>query len=244
MTAVIDACAKVGDAVRAEKWMESMKLRGIEPNVDVYRAMMDVDAKACNAARALQWYKALQMLGGVPTRNSIAALVSSCAQAGDAVSARWWLSSMEASCLSPDAGIYGSVLDVCVKVNDIVQAKLVYRKMHCKGIHPTIVTYASLARALAHNGDWREVEALACQMKKDGQTMNDYFLYALLLAYATGKPRQPQRAEQAFREALNLDIQMNGHVFSALHRAVGRTRGQQLIEASKLKVDSGLRTHR
>merc|ERR1719183_1218243 len=119
------------------------------------------------------------------------------------------------------------------------QARLVYWKMHKQGLHPNIVTYASLARVLAQSGEWREVEVLASHMQRCGTAMNDYFLYALLLAYATSKPRQSRRAEQAFQDASNLGVSMNGHVFSALQRAVGRTRSQELIEEFRLKGDRG-----
>merc|ERR1719231_1067993 len=167
----------------------------------------------------------------------MATLVNLSARKGDAGSAGWWLRSMEASGLSPDVDTYGKVLDLCIKVKDTEEARRLYWKMHRKGVHPSIVTYASLARSLAHNGDWREVEVLGGHMKQGGTAMNDYFLYALLLAYATSKPRQNRRAEQAFQDALTQGVAMNGHVFSALHRAVGRTRGQELIEEFQLKVD-------
>jgi len=236
MAAIILVCAKVGDVKRAETWMETLKMKGLKPNLDVYTAMMDLCAQACNHVGAAQWFRALTMAGGVPNSHSMKSLVSSCATAGDSVSAVWWLRSTETSGVSMDVEIYSCVLDLLIKSKDTEQAKHVYGQMHRKGIHPTIVTYSSLARALAHVGEWREVEALASDMQKHGQSMNDYFLYALLLAYATSKPRQSWRAEQAFQEASSLGIQMNGHIFSALQRSVGRIRGQQLIEKSKMTL--------
>ena len=44
-TAVIDACAKAGDAPSAEKWMQKMIEKGIEPNVVSYSALIDACAK-------------------------------------------------------------------------------------------------------------------------------------------------------------------------------------------------------
>ena len=40
---------------------------------------------------------------------------------------------------------------------------------------------------------------------------NEYFLYALLLGYASARPRQSERAEQAFRKAYAKGIEANKH---------------------------------
>merc|ERR550514_1517664 len=113
------------------------------------------------------------------------------------------------------------------------------------GIQPNVVAYSALACAHAHCGEWQEVEALACQMKSEGQVMNDYFLYTQLLAYASCRPRQAQRAERTFRDAVALGVQVNRHVFVALQRALGRARAQELVrelgvgDLSQFKVKRG-----
>merc|ERR1740117_2169435 len=68
------------------------------------------------------------------------------------------------------------------------------------------------------------------QMTAEGLAMNEYFLYTQLLAYANGKPRQAARAEQVFRDASAVGVQVNKHVLTALQRAVGRSRSLQLVE--------------
>merc|ERR1719183_1806163 len=245
LTALVDACAKLGDAVRAEKWMERMTARGIEPNVVSYSAMIDACAKAGKPARALQWFEAMRMRGVTPNEHSIAALVDACAKAGDTASACWLLESMESSGLTPDVVIYSSVLDACAKTRDTVLAKHIFGKMRRHGVQPNIVAYAALARVFAHRGEWHEVEALARQMTAESQAMNEYFLYTQLLAYAKGKPQQAERAEQVFRDALAMGVKVNKHVFTALQRAVGRSRGLQLAEELRpgdvlqLKTKSG-----
>merc|ERR1712137_668807 len=100
--------------------------------------------------------------------------------------------------------------------------------MRMHGVAPNVVAYASLARSFAHKGEWHEVETLAQQMQSEGLAMNEYFLYALLLAYASSKPRQAERAEQAFRDAMANRVEVNTHVSTALARAVGRAKANQL----------------
>lgn len=50
---------------------------------------------------------------------------------------------------------------------------------------------------------------------------NEYFLYALLLGYASARPRQSERAEQAFRKAYAKGIEANKH--AAQQQEVGDT---------------------
>merc|ERR1740130_2407741 len=193
---------------------------GIEPNVVSYSAMIDACAKANDPARAVQWYEAMRMRGVAPNGHSIAALINVCAKRGDVASACWWLESMEAIDLSPDVVVYTSVLDACAKAKNTAVATQVFSKMRSQGVQPNIFAYSALARAFAHRGEWHEVEALARQMAVEGQAMNEYFLYTQLLAYANGKPRQAERAEQVFRDALAMGVKPNKHVFTALQRAV------------------------
>merc|ERR1719258_90300 len=107
--------------------------------------------------------------------------------------------------------------------------------MPMQGVTPNVVSYAALARPFAHKGDWQEVERLGDQMRAEGLEMNEYFLYALLLAYASAKPRQAERAEQAFRDAKSMKVGMNKHVLTALARAVGRAKANQLAQDLNIK---------
>merc|ERR1712113_1302018 len=98
--------------------------------------------------------------------------------------------------------------EACAKAGDCQQAQDLFQEMRRCGITPNVVSYASLARPYAHQGNWQEVESLAETMKSEGLAMNEYFLYAMLLAYASAQPRQVQRAEAAFREACLGGIKM------------------------------------
>merc|ERR1719373_774371 len=104
--------------------------------------------------------------------------------------------------------------------------------MRSRGIRPNIITYSSLARPFAHRGDWIEVETIMQQMTSEGLAVNEYFLYVLLLAYATAKPRQPERAEAAFLQACSNRVKINKHVTSVLSRAVGSARCQKLLQST------------
>merc|ERR1719437_123159 len=91
-----------------------------------------------------------------------------------------------------DVVVYSGVLDACAKACDTDKAVAVFRQMRAQGIRPNVVAYASLARPFAHSGDWQKVEELAKGMESHHLEMNAYFLYTLLIAHASARPRQAE----------------------------------------------------
>merc|ERR1719473_668870 len=102
--------------------------------------------------------------------------------------------------------------------------------MISKGIKANVVTYSALARPFARAGNWQMIEEFERQMLKDGLKKNEYFLYAQLDAYGNARPKQLERAERCFQEAMRDGLEANNRIASALARVVGRTRCQDLLE--------------
>merc|ERR1719512_274066 len=162
--------------------------------------------------------------GVSPNAHSFSAVISACAKAGDLVAACQHLADMTEAGVPADVVVYGCVLDACASKADAPRAKRIFEQMKAQGVKPNVVAYASLARPSARKGDWQEVERLAAEMGGDGVPLNDYFLHALLSAYASARPRQSARAEAKFRCAVSRGVKANKHVLGALARAVGRAR--------------------
>merc|ERR1719414_2603995 len=190
--------------------------------------MIDACSKAGDPARAEQWHKRMLDQAVQPNAHTFSAVISACAKGGDVAAASQHLKRMEEASIPADVVVYSSVLDACAKAGDSESAMQVFHQMRAHGIRPNVVAYASLARPFAHRGNWIEVEHLANEMRAEGLEMNEYFLYALLLAYAAARPRQADRAEVAFRRACSSGIPSNKHVLAALARAVGRLRCHEL----------------
>lgn len=231
-TAVIDACAKCGDVERAESWFASMLDRGVEPNVITFSAMIDACAKASNLPRAEYWHERMLQKGIAPNAHSYTALISACAKRANtqgAEAAEQWLDRSEQAGVVNDVVVYSSVIDACGKAKDAERALRVFHRMRARGLKPHVVAYAALARPFAYSGDWIKVESIAKDMKADGIATNEYFLYAHLLAYATCRPRQAEKAEECFRQAMQVGVQPNDYVVGVLVRAVGRPRCAELM---------------
>jgi pentatricopeptide repeat protein len=229
-TAVVDACAKSLDVPRAERWMTDMLARGVEPNVVSYSSMINACAKVGQLPRAEYWYNQMQSKGVQPNAYSYSALINACAKVGDVVAARAWLQRAERSDVVLDSVVYGCVINACSKVNDCDGAMAVFKQMRSRGIESHIVIYSSLARPFAYRGDWEIVEGIAESLQADGFQLNDYFLYAMLLAYSRSRPRQNQKAEEAYLKAVRGGLQVNDRIFKVLVQAAGRQRATQLVE--------------
>eukprot|EP00747_Dinoflagellata_sp_TGD_P211290 gnl/TRDRNA2_/TRDRNA2_84528_c0_seq1.p1 gnl/TRDRNA2_/TRDRNA2_84528_c0~~gnl/TRDRNA2_/TRDRNA2_84528_c0_seq1.p1 ORF type:complete len:622 (+),score=121.91 gnl/TRDRNA2_/TRDRNA2_84528_c0_seq1:140-2005(+) len=228
-TTVIDICAKVGEADRAEWWLNKMVDAGITPNVVSYSAVIDSCAKAGDLQRAEAWLHKMHGAGVQPNAHSYSAVINACAKAGDVDKAERWLILSQNAGVATDAVLYSGVIDACGKANDTVRALKIFNQMRTNGIKPHIVAYAALARPFAYKGDWAMIEEIAAWMSAEGTVINDYFLYAQILAYGTSRPREPQRAEEAFRAAMKIGLKANDHIASALSRAVGRERCGELL---------------
>merc|ERR1719324_1473153 len=201
----------------------------IEPNVVSYSSMIDACAKAGDPARAERWHRTMVEKGVQPNAHSFSAVINACAKAGDVAAASNHLAAMEKSGVLADVVVYSGVLDACAKAGDTDLAMRTFQQMRSQGIQPNVVSYASLARPFAHKGDWQQVEQLQKELVLEGLNVNSYFLYTLLLAYASARPRQADRAEAAFRNACHVGIEANKHVLTALARALGRARCHQLV---------------
>jgi len=229
LTTVIDACAKAGDMVRAEFWMQRLLDEGAQPDVVSYCAMIDACAKSGDAKKACKWHEKMQSNGIQPNAHSFSAVINACAKAVDLPLACQWIEEMGKAGVAADVVIYANVLDACAKVKNGELARLVFDQMIACGIRPNIVVFTSLARSFAHSGNWQEVERIAEEMLAHKVAMNEYFLYVLLIAYSQAKPqREADRAEAAFLQATRNGIKMNKHIMVALERAVGSTHSQNL----------------
>merc|ERR1719379_564689 len=101
--------------------------------------------------------------------------------------------------------------------------------MTSQGIKASPVTYSSLARGFAKQGNYQRVEEITSQMKADGFPMNEYMLCVILTAYANSQPKQAQRAEHAFRAAVSAQIPMDEFILTSLDRALGRQAADTLL---------------
>merc|ERR1719473_1297968 len=179
---------------------------------------------------------------GIPASNhSFSSVISACAKAGKPDKAEIWLNHMEDHGIEPDVVAFSSIIDACSKADDAERAERIFRRMRNRGISPNIVAYSSLARPFARRGNWTKVEELEAELQMEGLRMNEYFLYTLLDSYCCAQPRQPERAERAFRRAVESGVKMNDYVKGQLFKILGPMVAQQVISDCRMRggQDSG-----
>jgi pentatricopeptide repeat protein len=144
--------------------------------------------------------------------------------------------------LEVDVVSYSAVIDACSRCNDGTRARAVFDKMKAHGVKPSIITYTSLARPFARQGDVAAVEAIHQEMRTQGFRMNDYFLNVVLVACASARPRNCAKAEQIFREAVSEGVRLNEYVFTSLEKALGRECARTLANEVGKSVEEVVRT--
>lgn len=91
-TAVVDACAKAGDAARAEHWLAEMHARRCAANIRSYNALLSACAKVGNIARAEYWLTEMMQIRSIDVDViSYNAVIHACAKACDGARAEHWL---------------------------------------------------------------------------------------------------------------------------------------------------------
>jgi len=208
--------------------MQRMMDAGVTVDLVSYSAVIHACAKVGNIKRAEHWFAQLTDSGMKPGTIIYNVLIHACAKAGDLGRAEYWLRKTKEDGDCPDVYSYNAVIDACVQAQQTEKASGFLSEMKANGIKPTPVTFTTLAKCYSWNGEWQKVEQLGRDMKALGVGINDYFLNALLSAYASAKPKQPEKAEAAFREALSSGVRPNKFIWSSLTRAIGAARGQAL----------------
>jgi len=84
-------------------------------------------------------------------------------------------------------------------------------------------------------GDTHKVEEILERLYRAGLSQNAHFLSTLISVYANVRPRQPKKAEKAFRAAMQDGVEANDFVLRAVERALGRERADAVFSELGLK---------
>ena len=87
-SAMIDACAKVGDAAKAQRWHQRMRNEGVQPNAHSYSAVINAMAKSGHLLAAYEEFERMEQAGVVADVVVYSGLLDACAKAGDLVKAK------------------------------------------------------------------------------------------------------------------------------------------------------------
>jgi len=244
-TTLILSHARAGNVEEAERALKRMLAEGIEANAQTYGALIQAFSKAGDVDGAEKWFNHMhKTTSSQASVVTFGALLNVCAKARDYQRAEMWLERMPDHGVSPNLICYTTVIDACAKAGLAERAEMWLRCLTGKpDLTPTSHSYTSAAQAYATQGKYGEVERLFAEMEKRGISMNQCSLTVLLLAYIRAKPRQPERAEAAFRKHAALGLPVTEAPLGVLRNIVGGRRFRELLaESPPCLVHTGKRT--
>mmetsp|Transcript_134059 Transcript_134059/g.244550 ORF Transcript_134059/g.244550 Transcript_134059/m.244550 type:complete len:197 (-) Transcript_134059:404-994(-) len=152
-TSVIDACAKSGEHIVAEKWLAKAVQVNLEPDIISFNVVINACAKAGEHAKAGMWLAKAVESGLEPDIISYNTLINACANAGDHTLAEKWLSKALQAGLRPNNITCCSMLKVYsrskLSIPDRVERILILGQlMFSAGLQPDALFMRSLRRAV------------------------------------------------------------------------------------------------
>lgn len=157
--ALIGACAKAGDILSAEHWLDEMFVAGVAPNVISYTAILHACARGGDLNVAERGFESMRANRIQPNVVSYCALIQACVRSGDLERAGKWFNEMRAQGVKPNAVSYSSVLDACAKRGDWQRAERWLVAMGEDGVPPTVVCFNNVINACARGGRPDRAEA-------------------------------------------------------------------------------------
>lgn len=223
---LLDACAKSGALEFAESVINHMSTLGIRPDAVSYNSVIDACSKAKQVSKAVDWVRRMKASGVQPDVVSFSAVLNAYAQCGLYIQANEWLQKMEAGeeDVHPNVFSYNTCINAQVRSGQTVDPDQWTARMRKHGVQPNVVTYTTLCQPAASRGDFAVVERLMSYITEENLPVNHYCLAVLLNAYANAQPRQCDRAEAAFIDAVKRGLPINGTALRSLQRCLTRGR--------------------
>jgi len=231
---VINACASTGQVQNAAKWLTQMLKEGIAANVQSYSTVVSAFARKGNVKGAEQWLVRMTDAGVKGDTIAYTAVINACGTVGDVKKAEAWLIEMLEKGVEPNVVSFNAVIAACVKSNNGEKAMEWLEKMRQCGVPPNSFSYNLAVKPFVNWGDIKTVERLFdIAQKKDKLPWDDFVLASLIRVYGNARQKQPQKAEEAFYNAVQQGVRPSATTMSALTSLVGKQKADSLLKYAK-----------
>jgi len=231
---VINACASTGQVQNAAKWLTQMLKEGIAANVQSYSTVVSAFARKGNVKGAEQWLVRMTDAGVKGDTIAYTAVINACGTVGDVKKAEAWLIEMLEKGVEPNVVSFNAVIAACVKSNNGEKATEWLEKMRQCGVPPNSFSYNLAVKPFVNRGDIKTVERLFdVAQKQDHLPWDDFVLASLIRVYGNARQKQPQKAEEAFYNAVKHGVRPSGTTMNALTGLVGKQKADSLLAYAK-----------
>ena len=238
---MVDAAAKCGDLVAAERWFELALDAGFEPDIVLFTSLVHAAGRAMDLAAAEYWQKRADA-AGLQGKVMLCALVTAAARVGSVEKAVRWARKAQED-FGPDLVVLNCLIDVHAKDANVAAAEAVLSDIPKHGLYPDERSFGPIINAYAEKGKFQEAEKYFRQMQSHGIPPSIIQYNQLLKACARCRPRLAEEAQSIFRELMKevqsqrslktRDIRPTRITLKTLGRCIGTRRLSLICEAGR-----------
>ncbi|KAL6606005.1 hypothetical protein ACP70R_041658 [Stipagrostis hirtigluma subsp. patula] len=240
--AMMGVYARLGRFDDVRQLLDTMRERGIEPDLVSFNTLINARAKSgCLAAGvALDLLHEVREAGLRPDVITYNTLISACSQSSNLDDAVAVFEEMIASECRPDLWTYNAMVSVHGRCGKAQEAEQLFRELVDKGFMPDAVTYNSLLYAFAKEGNVEKVEHVCEELVKAGFKKEEITYNTMIHMY--GKMGRLDLAVGLYDEMRAMGCTPDAVTYTVLIDSLGKM--DRIAEAGKVleeMVDAGLK---
>ncbi|KAL6861870.1 hypothetical protein ACP4OV_017570 [Aristida adscensionis] len=240
--AMMGVYARSGRSDDVRQLLDTMRDRGIEPDLVSFNTLINARAKSgCLAAGvALDLLHEVRQAGLRPDVITYNTLISACSHSSNLDDAVTVFEEMIAAECRPDLWTYNAMVSVNGRCGKVDEAERLFRELVEKGFVPDAVTYNSLLYAFAKAGDVEKVEHICEELVKAGFKKDEITYNTMIHMY--GKMGRIDLAVGLYDEMRAMGCTPDAVTYTVLIDSLGKM--DRIAEAGKVldeMVDAGLK---
>jgi len=164
---LIDVFVKVGNADRAQKWLDDMHSCGVKPSTVSHTTVLHAHARNGDVDAAERGISQMLRDGVAANVVTYSAMVQAYGKAGNLQGAEKWFSHMMREGITPNMVSFSVLLNVCAKNGDADRAERWLQAMCNAGIVPNEVCYNNVIDACAKCGHAERAESWLRKLEEE-----------------------------------------------------------------------------
>jgi pentatricopeptide repeat protein len=203
-SAMIDACAKAGDRVRAERWHRRMLERGLQPNGYTFSSVIAACAKAGDVVAACQYLEDMEKAEIHADIVVYGSVLNACSKAGDVDRAKKIFQQMQSSGIRPNDFAFSLLAQSLGHVGNWVEVEKLQSLMITEGrsMNEHFLSALLLAYARNRTRQPQRAEAAFLDARAKGVPVNRHVLAALRRAVGAARCKELTSAQDVLPQQM------------------------------------------